>query len=88
MEYLDRNGKPLKVGDKVEVRHTTGRYGQTRTVVGRLESIDQYHGVTISGHGYITLHWTVAGNTAKGYYEHQDFEHGHENWVTILAKGN
>jgi len=40
--YLDRNHKLLKTGDLVRCKHCVGRYGDTRTVTGTIQSFDKF----------------------------------------------
>ena len=46
-QFLDEQGRPLKVGDGVEAKVCVGRYGETRTVRGTIKEFTQYGGVTI-----------------------------------------
>lgn len=47
VRFLDKNRKPLVVGDHVEIRHLVGKYGQTQTVRGVLKELNEYGGVYI-----------------------------------------
>lgn len=45
--YLDRHGRPLKIGQKVIVQRCAGLYGQVSQVRGELLEIDAWSGVRI-----------------------------------------
>lgn len=97
--YLDMDRKPLSLGDAIELEHTTGRYGQTRTVRGILRGIDRLGGITLADPSSIRA-WEAGKlnfldqikseyiamhwEGRVGYWEHVDFEHGHKNYVKRL----
>jgi hypothetical protein len=73
----DRAGKPLKLGQRVRVKHCVGRYGQTRIDEGVITAVGP-GGVTLDQTKWVTVN-------PRGYYKHQDFEHGHEIWTEIVS---
>jgi hypothetical protein len=46
--FLDELERPLGVGDRVEVKHCIGIYGQTMVVRGSIEELDQYGGILVA----------------------------------------
>jgi hypothetical protein len=95
---IDLNGTEVRPGDPVEVKMTTGRYGQTRTIRGTFEKIDRYGGLTL------TLkegtQFSEEGRRGMRYYEGGDSYytqaysgrkcgsipfHRHENYVVLLS---
>ena len=78
-EFTDRNGRPLKVGQRIRVQHCIGRYGQTEIVSGVITHIVTYCGATLDGNRYVTI-------PHNGYSKHNDFEHGHEKWAEIIEE--
>ena len=51
--YYDVNNNKINIGDFVEVKYTSGRYGQTKTVQGTITKIDQYNGITLDDELYL-----------------------------------
>ena len=48
IQIVDRDRKPIEVGQKLHIRHCIGPYGQTRVDQGVIEQIDTtYRGVTL-----------------------------------------
>ena len=98
--YRDKEGKPLHLGDVVEVKYTAGRYGQTNVYTGVLLSIDNYGGLHVADsyqleaykNGQIryfdkvkTKYITMEwGAGGVGFHEHHDYEHGHTTYVKII----
>ena len=46
--FLDEQERPLKVGNRVEVKHAVASHGQTRTVRGTIAAFDDYGGITVT----------------------------------------
>lgn len=44
---VDCHGRPLRLGQKVAAKHCTGRYGQTDTVIGKLDRIGDFLNVDV-----------------------------------------
>ena len=90
-QYLDMNKKPVKVGDLVEVRVVTGRYGQTATYQGKVTKMPEYgksSDMELDGEYTVTSPFEYDFKTGNmiGYYRHDDYEHGHERWVKKITK--
>ncbi len=56
--FLDMNERPIGVGDRVEVKFLSGRYGETRTLRGKIVALDTLGGMTITleGPGSFTVY--------------------------------
>ena len=96
-KYSDMAGKSIRLGDKIEVEYTSGPYGQTKTVSGILLGVDKYGSLFITNPSEyndwlkgnpnpmkkvsVHPHWS---SDWVGYWEHNDFEHGHTNHVKII----
>jgi len=93
-EYFDRHGVPLVAGQDVTVQHCVGRYGKVAQVTGTLRMIgdigDVYVDTGKQGEGNcmypgFTPDRSIANNALRGYAKFDDFEHGHEKWIEIIA---
>lgn len=95
--YKDRNGRELKVGDRVRIQVCTGRYGQTAIRQGAIVAFSPYRAITIKTDeaysedcGRFGVHRREAGSHVSvnaefdGYRKHDDFEHGHEVWTELI----
>lgn len=77
MEYQDRNGKPLAPGQTIRIKHCVGPYGQCDTVTGKLVSINQYGGLTITldhDHYYTFKGFCYVAKKGEDYYVAAPFE--------------
>ena len=86
--YLDKDGNPLVENKEYKVQHCIGIYGQTKTTVGKLKSVDSYGGMYLydikeyQDVQYIASIFEHIGNhTLRGHKILNDFEHGHESWI-------
>ena len=59
-EYIDKNGDPVECGCSVRIKFCDGPYGQTQTVEGVIEKIDQYSGA------YVRLATAAVDRTRDG----------------------
>ncbi len=88
----DKDGVEVNPDDMVEVKHCTGKYGQTETVVGKFIRADffgvylkfntPYH--TFGRHGSYTYEagkevmFAISQDKGVFYHKHHDYEHGHD----------
>lgn len=86
--YYDINDNTISVGDLVEVKYTSGRYGQTKTVQGTITKIDQYNGITLDDELYLPGVFEYDYNSRRyiGYAKNTDYEHGHETYVKKITE--
>lgn len=96
-KYIDRHGKPVRVGQRVRVRECIGRYGQCATREGIVKELSPYGGGTLELTEPATIyHRNHCERKNKGelayvviprggYEKFEDFEHGHETWIEILS---
>lgn len=97
---MDKNGAEVNTEDLVEVQHCTGRYGQTSKVRGKFVkanhfgvylTFDQPYTNPSGRYGSYTYEAgqevMFAISHAKGvfYHKHNDFEHGHETYMMLVA---
>ena len=71
MTYLDKNGKEMKPGMRIEARYCSGPYGETKTVTGTLKSIDCYSGLTVTldkAHNYVCRNVCYVAKAGEDYY--------------------
>jgi hypothetical protein len=87
-KYYDANNKLLNIGDLVEVKYVTGRYGETSIVHGELTKIDQYSGITLDDEKYITGQFTYKDGKFIGTTKHDDYEHGHTTHIIKINSVN
>lgn len=94
LPVFDRDGVPVEVGARVEVKRCVGRYGQTVTEQGVVIQQSEKDPVGAS-YGQF-MYRTDAGKTEWAGVEYRnskavcflnwdDFEHGHEQWVRVIA---
>ena len=88
--YYDVNDNIINVGDLVEVKYTTGGYGQTKTIQGTITRIDQYRGITLDDELYIAGAFEYDFKTRRniGYTKNSDYEHGHTTYVKKITPDN
>lgn len=86
--FVDRYGKDLTVGDRVRAQHCTGRYGETSIVEGILLRIGDHTDTYIDAPGGDCIYpgfSPVGGKVLRGYLKHEDYEHGHEQWIEKVS---
>lgn len=87
-QYFDANHELVKIGNLVEVKFTSGKYGQTTIKQGVLTKIDQYSGVTLDDELYIAgvFEYDFESKKLIGFKEHVDYEHGHTRYLKKIKK--
>lgn len=83
---LDRNGRQLRVGDTLLAQVCIGRYGKVKQVQ---VTVDEPHYqlafLDAPGGGVINFHCDHEAHVLRGYLNHTDVEHAHEQWSEIIA---
>lgn len=98
LPVFDRYGAKVCVGDRVKVRRCVGRYGECVEELGTVVDQSGLHGpsnVALYGQfdyrtdkgkiEYASIGYQHATEQAVCYSRHDDFEHGHEKWVEVIA---
>ena len=67
--FVDAEMRPLTVGQRVEIRHCVGRYGETRTIQGVIQAFNALGGVTVS---LESEHFTDYGRHGSTRYRRGD----------------
>jgi hypothetical protein len=95
----DMNGVEVEPGDLVEVKHCTGRYGQTQTVRGTFVkatcfgvylTFDRPYTDYNGRYGSYTyeagneVQFAISHKNGVFFHEHNDFEHGHTTHMKKL----
>lgn len=78
---LDRNGRRIKLGDRIRYQHCVGRYGQT-SISEALVDKPHYQYGEIEG---AVFHLDFSADVLRGYNKFDDWEHGHETWVEVIG---
>ncbi len=83
---VDRHGRQLKVGDTLLAQVCIGRYGRVKQVqVTVNEPHYQLPFLDAPGGGVINFHYDAESHLLRGYYDHTDVEHAHEQWCDVIA---
>ena len=84
--YYDKDEKPLKLGDAVEIQVLTGRYGQTKKYQGKITKMpDQYGSIELDGEYTFQQSFKKVGDKKVAYDKYNDYEHGHETYVKKIS---
>lgn len=91
LPIVDRNGTQICLGDNLVAQVNNGRYGQTRLVEFVAKDAHMplpYVCELFDGKFFVAnFHYEKAGfdgdGWLRGYLDHQDVEHAHEQWVQI-----
>lgn len=68
-KFIDAEGRALGVGDRVEIKHCVGPYGQTRTIRGVIKQMNELGGVTVT---LESEPFTEYGRYENAYYKAGD----------------
>lgn len=84
----DKDSNEVNPGDTVEVKHCTGRYGQTETVTGKFVKADCFGVYLKFNTPYQAgkeVMFAISHDKGVFYHEHNDFEHGHETYMKKVS---
>ena len=83
LPLLDRNGRQLRVGDRLRAQICCGRYGRTKLVEVTVDE-SFYYLPLIGGPGTTVDFHLVPGPALQAYRKFDDVEHAHESWAEVI----
>ena len=83
---VDRHGRRLEVGDVLLAQVCVGRYGAVKQFRVTVKDAHYPLGFIDAQDGLVNFQYDAGTNTLRGYLQHRDFEHGHEQWAEVVER--
>ena len=85
---FDADARPIRVGDKLQWRETSGPHGQTQLGSGVVTSSSLIYGCIITDGGTVQTHWEwKPADGPEGLYcrhTNHSYDHGHKTWARVV----
>jgi hypothetical protein len=84
--YVYEDLSPVKIGDMVEAKVTSGRYGETKTHRGIITALpNRWHTIEIDGERVDVFQYNHALQKFVGAGENYTYDHGHKTYLKKIT---